>query len=104
VDVVLGAACEGQLDLTPLSCPVELHRAVDNMAELMSRADLAVGGGGISCWERCAVGLPAVVVTMAENQVPSTEELQHRGAIVVVGDAMSVLRGNRTVRDCPDTR
>jgi UDP-2,4-diacetamido-2,4,6-trideoxy-beta-L-altropyranose hydrolase len=38
------------------------HVQTDRMADLMAAADLAVGAGGGTLWERCAVGLPAVVV------------------------------------------
>lgn len=44
------------------------HCQIDNMAELMAAADLAIGAGGTATWERCAVGLPALVVAVAENQ------------------------------------
>jgi RimJ/RimL family protein N-acetyltransferase len=34
----------------------------------MARADLAVGGGGVSTWERCTLGLPAIIWPLADNQ------------------------------------
>lgn len=41
---------------------------VSNMAELMQRADLALGAGGTTTWERCYLGLPAIVIGIADNQ------------------------------------
>lgn len=38
------------------------------MAELMAEADLAIGAGGTSMWERCCLGLPALSLCVAENQ------------------------------------
>ena len=46
----------------------ECHVQTTNMPALMSNADLAIGAGGIATWERCCLGLPALVVSLAENQ------------------------------------
>jgi len=48
---------------------VRLHFQVSHMGELMSVADLSLGAGGTTTWERCATGLPSLVVSVAENQV-----------------------------------
>ncbi len=45
-----------------------LHCQVNNMAELMAKADLAIGARGSTTWERCALGLPAITVIAADNQ------------------------------------
>ena len=54
-----------------------LHIQINNIAELMLKADLAICAGGSSTWERLYVGLPSLVVTVAENQIPSTRDLQN---------------------------
>lgn len=41
---------------------------VRNMAELMHKADLAIGAGGTTTWERCFLGLPSIVIAVADNQ------------------------------------
>ena len=40
----------------------------DNLDELMAEADLAVAAGGSTSWERALLGLPGLVVVLAENQ------------------------------------
>lgn len=45
-----------------------LHIQTTNMANLMASADLAVGASGASNWERCCVGLPSVILSVAKNQ------------------------------------
>jgi len=50
-------------------------RDVDNMAALMSEADLAFGGAGVSTWERCAVGLPTILFSMAANQASNAQAM-----------------------------
>ncbi|MBU6462892.1 MAG: UDP-2,4-diacetamido-2,4,6-trideoxy-beta-L-altropyranose hydrolase [Proteobacteria bacterium] len=69
---------------------VELHRGTDNMAELMGRADLAIGAGGIMNWERCCLGLPTIAVDVAANQVRSLAALASAGALIHLGSAQSV--------------
>ncbi|MEI7156286.1 UDP-2,4-diacetamido-2,4,6-trideoxy-beta-L-altropyranose hydrolase [Pectobacterium parmentieri] len=41
---------------------------VDNMAELMTHADLAIGAAGSTSWERCCLGLPTIQIIIAKNQ------------------------------------
>ena len=60
---------------------------VRNMAQLMADADLAIGAAGTSSWERCCLGLPTVVLALAENQKPVAKAVAARGAAIFVGDA-----------------
>ena len=60
------------------------------MAELIGRADLAVGAGGVMNWERCCLGLPTIAVDIAANQVSSLMKLAERGAVIHLGSAKAV--------------
>jgi UDP-2,4-diacetamido-2,4,6-trideoxy-beta-L-altropyranose hydrolase len=62
-----------------------LHPSMDSLARLMLQADLALGAGGVTSWERCCLGLPALVVTTAENQRAIAEELHRRKLIRYLG-------------------
>ncbi|MDW9496569.1 UDP-2,4-diacetamido-2,4,6-trideoxy-beta-L-altropyranose hydrolase [Sinorhizobium meliloti] len=69
---------------------------VDDMAGLMSGADLAIGAAGSTSWERCALGLPTVLMVLAENQRSVARILDMQGAakLVELGpDFVSVFRG-----------
>jgi UDP-2,4-diacetamido-2,4,6-trideoxy-beta-L-altropyranose hydrolase len=68
----------------------ELHHGADNMAELMKRADLAIGAGGVMSWERCCLGLPTIAVDIADNQTGALTALARAGAVVYLGSAPSV--------------
>lgn len=87
LDVVLGDGAphkEAVAALLHESFPAaRLHIAPASMARLMAGADLAVGAAGVTSWERCAMGLPAVVVCAAENQKAVARALAARGAAVV---------------------
>jgi UDP-2,4-diacetamido-2,4,6-trideoxy-beta-L-altropyranose hydrolase len=64
---------------------ITIHGALPSLAELMARADLAIGAGGATSWERCCLGLPSLVVTLAENQRPIALELDRLGLVRWVG-------------------
>jgi UDP-2,4-diacetamido-2,4,6-trideoxy-beta-L-altropyranose hydrolase len=60
------------------------------MAELMLRSDLALGAGGSTTWERCAMGLPALITVIADNQEEMAIEGEARGFQVVLGRSGAV--------------
>ncbi len=62
-----------------------VHAGLPGLSALMAASDLAVGGGGIAMLERCCLGLPQVVLTIADNQVPGTRALAAQDAIVHLG-------------------
>jgi len=88
VDVVVGGANQHHESIRPMcdrQPAMSYHRNVNNMAEMMARADLAIGGGGATTWERCYLGLPSVVLVMAENQRFMVEALAAEGALINAG-------------------
>lgn len=64
---------------------VRLHGGLPTLAPLMAEADLAIGGAGATSWERLCLGLPALVVSLAENQRPIAEFLSERGVVHWIG-------------------
>ncbi len=93
VDVVIGSSnqyhleIEKELEKHP---NIKLHIQVDNIAELMLKADLALGAGGASTWERMALGLPSIVITFADNQVAFTRDLYKDKYINWLGNSYQV--------------
>jgi UDP-2,4-diacetamido-2,4,6-trideoxy-beta-L-altropyranose hydrolase len=65
---------------------IHLHSNLPSLAELMARADLAIGASGATAWERCCTGLPSIVITLAENQRPIAEKLHELGVVRWLGD------------------
>lgn len=88
ITVVMGAHApwvndvEKEAALMGTSCHVRIN--VNNMAELMADSDLAIGAAGSSSWERCALGLPTIMVVLAANQVRAARSLTKEGAATVV--------------------
>lgn len=65
------------------------YRAAD-MHRLMAVADLAAGAAGTTSWERCALGLPCVLVVTADNQRLIAKRLAEAGAAEFAGDGPAV--------------
>ncbi|XNG96751.1 UDP-2,4-diacetamido-2,4,6-trideoxy-beta-L-altropyranose hydrolase [Vibrio cyclitrophicus] len=57
---------------------------VDNMAELMLQHDIAIGAPGTTSWERACLGLPNIIVPLADNQKMVTEQLVKVNAAIQV--------------------
>jgi UDP-2,4-diacetamido-2,4,6-trideoxy-beta-L-altropyranose hydrolase len=66
------------------------YRRVSDMAKLMNLADLAIGAGGVSAWERCCLGLPAIVVAVADNQERGSRLLGETGCASYLGRSHDV--------------
>ena len=90
IDVVPGGANPDLARILGLAAGqdgVQVHGPLPSLAPLMAQADLAIGAGGATSWERLCLGLPAVVVTVAANQRPVAATLAERGLIDWLGDA-----------------
>jgi UDP-2,4-diacetamido-2,4,6-trideoxy-beta-L-altropyranose hydrolase len=89
VDVVIGRHSRHlgavQKLAAGLSPQALVHVDTDQMPALMSGADVAVGAGGVTSLERCCLGLPSLVVTVADNQRPGTAALANMGALIDLG-------------------
>ncbi|MBI3444100.1 MAG: UDP-2,4-diacetamido-2,4,6-trideoxy-beta-L-altropyranose hydrolase [Magnetospirillum sp.] len=71
VEVVMGAAAPHleQVRRRAATLPqARVQVGVSDMAALMVEADLAIGAGGGTAWERCCLGLPTLMLTIADNQ------------------------------------
>jgi UDP-2,4-diacetamido-2,4,6-trideoxy-beta-L-altropyranose hydrolase len=88
VDVIVGSASlyQEQIKQRCASMPNTMfYYRVDNMARLMDASDLAIGAGGTTTWERCCLGLPALVSAIALNQEAIAEAADKSGACLYLG-------------------
>ena len=84
IDVVIGPRVQSRAALEAMAAGdsrMELHIDPANMARLMTNADIAIGAGGTTSWERCCLGLPTVLVVLADNQRLIGERLGRVGAV-----------------------
>tara|TARA_R110001583_G_scaffold127562_1_gene279208 strand:+ start:12341 stop:13450 length:1110 start_codon:yes stop_codon:yes gene_type:complete len=63
---------------------IDVKVGVSNMAELMANADLAIGAAGSTTWERCCLGLPSIMIVLADNQRFIALRLQERQIAKIV--------------------
>lgn len=73
---------------------IHLYNTLPTLAPLMARADFAIGAAGTTSWERLSLGLPTVVVTLAENQRPIAEGLHRQGLVRWLGHKDEVTEQN----------
>jgi UDP-2,4-diacetamido-2,4,6-trideoxy-beta-L-altropyranose hydrolase len=94
ITIVMGSRApeltSAQEAASQLPWPTDVKVDASNMAELMTEADLAIGAAGGSAWERCCLGLPSLLVVLAENQRPGAMALTHAGAARLIGDACDI--------------
>ena len=55
---------------------ITLHNNLPSLAFLMQKADLSIGAGGSTTWERCCLGLPAIIVVTGLNQKKIAEAMK----------------------------
>jgi UDP-2,4-diacetamido-2,4,6-trideoxy-beta-L-altropyranose hydrolase len=63
---------------------------VDNMAQMLARSDLTIGAGGSTTWERCCLGVPSIVLSIADNQEAIADECYKVGACNYLGNSNNV--------------
>ena len=76
------------------------HCQVNHIAQLMAQADLAIGAGGTATWERCYLGLPSLVLIVADNQLQLTADVGRRGALINLGFSNEVSVGDLHEKIC----
>jgi UDP-2,4-diacetamido-2,4,6-trideoxy-beta-L-altropyranose hydrolase len=88
IDVVIGSS-NPHRPAVEAACAqlasAELHVQTPRMADLMAAADCAIGAGGSATWERCVLGLPALVTILADNQIGVAEGVDAAGGHQLLG-------------------
>lgn len=91
LDIILGASApyldEVRQQAAKLPCKATVNVSVQDMAERMCLADLSIGAAGGTSWERGCLGLPTVLVVLAENQVSGAKALEAAGAARKIGES-----------------
>jgi UDP-2,4-diacetamido-2,4,6-trideoxy-beta-L-altropyranose hydrolase len=81
-----------QQQLKAVSYPARLIIDSPHMSQLMVDNHLAIGAAGTSAWERCAMGLPAFNLVLADNQETICTWLAKTGAALHMGRSESIER------------
>lgn len=89
ITVVMGATAPGLAQVRELAgqmpWPTTVLVNITDMAQHMADSDLAIGAAGSTSWERCCLGLPTLIVVLAENQQPGAQALEAAHAARLIG-------------------
>lgn len=88
VDVIVGGSNVRREEIRKICSRysfLHYHCQVNNIAEFMVNADLCLGAGGTTTWERLFLKLPAIVTAIAENQFKICEDCASAGMIHYLG-------------------
>ncbi len=99
-----------EIYLKELPFDAKLFKDVNNISSLMMWADIAISAGGSTCWEMAYLGLPNIILVLAENQIPVAEQLEKKGVSINLGwwedvkeenivDCLSILINNSERRE-----
>jgi UDP-2,4-diacetamido-2,4,6-trideoxy-beta-L-altropyranose hydrolase len=93
ISVVMGATApwlaEVRRQAAHMRWPVEVRVNVADMAQLMADSDLAIGAAGATSWERCCLGLPSIMLVLADNQRFIAGRLHEVGAATLLDNGFS---------------
>jgi UDP-2,4-diacetamido-2,4,6-trideoxy-beta-L-altropyranose hydrolase len=88
VVIVLGEQCPNIQSVKKIAASSRFSTKVlvgsKNMAELMASADIAIGAAGTTSWERCCLGLPTLMLVVADNQRTIAANLAGVGAAQIL--------------------
>jgi UDP-2,4-diacetamido-2,4,6-trideoxy-beta-L-altropyranose hydrolase len=88
IDIVLGGCnpfeneIRKQAESNPL---IYIHDVLPDLCQLMKQADLSIGAGGATTWERMFMGVPSLIICTADNQLLTCEALYKEGLIEYAG-------------------
>jgi len=92
--VVMGASApwltEVRQQAEQLPWATEVRINISDMAQLMAESDLAIGAAGSTSWERCCLGLPTVMVVLADNQKQVAQGLEQVGAVYALQGSQQI--------------
>ena len=88
VDIVVGIKNKKLNDIKKISKGrknFKLHIQIKTLTNLMLKADLAVGGGGINSWERECMKLPTLLISLSQHQINLSNSLKKFGKVNYLG-------------------
>lgn len=83
---------------------VILYENHAEMAALMQKCDLAISAAGSTLYELCAVGVPTICFTAADNQMLNAKTLSANEMLIYVDDENFALHISRIVADYAQRR
>ncbi|MEJ6481789.1 UDP-2,4-diacetamido-2,4,6-trideoxy-beta-L-altropyranose hydrolase [Nostoc punctiforme UO1] len=79
-----------QLASQDLQFPIYFHRNIQNMPDIMAWSDIAISAGGSTIWELAFMGLPSLILIMADNQASNAKKLGEMRLIYNLGEGKDI--------------
>lgn len=93
ITVVMGATApwldEVRKQAQDMPWPTRVLVGVSDMAQLMADSDLAIGAAGATSWERCCLGVPTIMLVLADNQRKVAQGLEQSGGAKLINPGQS---------------
>lgn len=93
IDIVMGASSPYLAEMSKKINGREnitLYTNMPTLALLLMKADLAIGAGGTTSWERLCLGVPTLLISIANNQCDIARSLDGLGLVIWLGDQNAV--------------
>jgi UDP-2,4-diacetamido-2,4,6-trideoxy-beta-L-altropyranose hydrolase len=88
ITVVMGATApwleEVRMQAQDMPWLTHVLVGVTDMAQLMADSDLAIGAAGSTSWERCCLGVPTIMLVLADNQRKIAQSLEQSGGAKLI--------------------
>jgi UDP-2,4-diacetamido-2,4,6-trideoxy-beta-L-altropyranose hydrolase len=88
ITVIMGATAPWleavRIRASKMRWPTKVMVNTSDMAQLMADADLCIGAAGSTSWERCTLGLPCILLCLADNQRMSIQTLSNDGVALAL--------------------
>lgn len=97
IDVIVGSNNPNKKQIMKLCSKIsfcDFYEQVENISKYMKKADLAIGGGGTSTWERCCLGLPTIITSISKDQKKIAEELSKIECAINLGTSMKTTKSD----------
>ena len=99
IDIILGGLNQHKDDIinlinnyhniesnnSPLNINLYQNLSYQDLIPLLKKTHLNIGAGGVSLYERCYLGIPSIIITLAENQEENAINMKEDGIITYLG-------------------
>jgi UDP-2,4-diacetamido-2,4,6-trideoxy-beta-L-altropyranose hydrolase len=89
ITVLLGSSFLFQEEIenftSSASRKITIVQNTNQVARLMEESDLAISAAGCTVWELCCLGVPTILLILADNQEPIAKSLQKKGIMNNLG-------------------
>jgi UDP-2,4-diacetamido-2,4,6-trideoxy-beta-L-altropyranose hydrolase len=68
----------------------KVYVEVRDPASIVRHADIAIGAGGVSALERCCLGIPSLIVSIADNQMGNALGIARAGGAAFAGEISDI--------------